>query len=147
MTYHRESLLVLSSLRGKVRFPEEAERLNEGRLVPHLLIYEQSSAQIKSQNQKWTDISHISNWNQLSAEFFFLNLVKDTGNNTPAHYWTDIAPNIEQTHFEISLVANKSNIWNRPNERAAAFDRISPLLLWPPSFYIMLSTFQTDFRQ
>ena len=37
MTYHRESLLVLSSLGGKVRFPEEAERLNEGRLVLHRL--------------------------------------------------------------------------------------------------------------
>ena len=61
MTYHRESLLVLSSLEGKVRFPEEAERLNEGRLVPRLLIYEQSSTQMKRQNQKGTGISHTSN--------------------------------------------------------------------------------------
>ena len=61
MTYHRESLLVLSSLGGKVRFPEEAERLNEGRLVPRLLIYEQSSTQMKRQNQKETGISHTSN--------------------------------------------------------------------------------------
>ena len=117
MTYHRESLLVLSSLGGKVRFPEEAERLNEGRLVPRQLIYEQSSTQMKRQNQKGTGISHTSNWNiehngkkqllALFAYFFVCNIVKGTGNNTPAYYWTDITPNIEQTHFEIALVANK----------------------------------------
>ena len=59
--------------------------------------------------------------NQLSAQFFVWNSVKGTGNNTLIHYWTDIAPNIEQTHFEITLVANKKQYLKPTTQKGSCF--------------------------